>query len=244
LGVAAVVSLALAEARVSVRAEAVQVEADHLAVLDCWGAGPGTLRRPADKVRVCGEWRNVEAQDWDGFYALSQAEQARLRRSWFAPPGDSAALGPDELADKLGCSSSEAFRLWLDETRVVDACRAVQLGRPVLPDLYGGLDVDGLFASEYSARALYGDLDDAETHVEYVNGGCQVGYHGGVDPVEQYAEARHLEAEAARLRADAIERMLAQGKTVAQIALELGISRQAANEQCRKVRGDRRARPA
>lgn len=238
------ISAELAAARAELRGQAVKVEADHLAVLEVWDAGPGTIARPAPRVlHASGEYRDGEAADWDWFYRLSSAEQGRLRRNWFAQPGDSCAQSPDELGDRLDCSSSEAMALWVDETRIVDAARAMTTGRPVNPDLYGGFDIDSLFDSQYRATALYqSDLDEAEDHVTYVNGGLTYGC--GVDPAEQYREAQRIEddahREAVRMRQEAIGRMLAAGMSVAEIAVTLGISRQAANEQARRVRGDRR----
>lgn len=91
---------------------------------------PPRLERQAE--RFGGGYRSRTAADYDWFYGLSRAEQARIRENWFtAGPG----LSPDELED-MGLPVRE----WLALTRGIDAARAVQTGRQLQTDRYGGRD--------------------------------------------------------------------------------------------------------
>jgi hypothetical protein len=143
------------------------VHREHREWLDNIDAGPGVLQRPpplehrSSRTSASGrsEYVSTGAQDWDWFYALSSAEQKRLRSGWFAAAGDSNASGVDELAERVANASGartqrEAIETWLRETRIVDAARSLGVGRLTGSDRYGGLDQADLIESPYNIRRI------------------------------------------------------------------------------------------
>lgn len=231
----------LDEIKREVRAQAECVAAEHEAVLESWGAGSGALRRPvALEYRRGRGYVSVQAANWDWFYALHPAEQARLRQGWLSA-GD-GALAPDELGATLHTSDGEAMAAWLAHTRIVDACRALARGRLPRAVRYGGLSLNAVLDTPYDVAVLFGGPEQAAEHVAMVEAELESGVYGAwdrlalTDPVERYRQAARLEAEAERQRSRAVEELLASGKSVAQIAEMLGISRQAANTHAARVR--------
>ena len=156
----------LAEVRRSIRESAREVEERHLAELERHDAGPHKMAAPERLVKrrtVLGrsEYRSTQAADYDWFYGLSKAEQARLRENWFSDSPN--AQSPDEVFAKID------ERDWLENTRIVDASRALASGRigDYNPKRYGGLSPNSLILdSPYDVRKVWSsDEETARRHV-------------------------------------------------------------------------------
>jgi hypothetical protein len=87
-------------------------------------------RLEKEAMRWGGGYRSRSAEDWDWFYGLSKAEQARLRANWFA---HDAGAAPSDL-ESFGFTPQK----WLALTRGVDAARALQRNHYVKANRYGG----------------------------------------------------------------------------------------------------------
>jgi hypothetical protein len=144
--------------RAEIKKSAARIVAEHEAKLDRYDAGAGRVRRPARKVfdHYVG-WRagtHTGLYDWlDG---LSTAEQTRLRRRWFAEPGNTDVASIDEVEDG-GLPIEE----WLTETRIIDGAAALSHGRQVKPEAYGGLDVSQMVESPYDLVQIFGTKEEA-----------------------------------------------------------------------------------
>jgi hypothetical protein len=155
----------LAEVRCSIRESARAVEERHLADLERADAGPQRMAVPERLVKRrtfwgTTEYRSTQAADYDWFYGLAKAEQARLRENWFSSSPD--AQSPDEVFARID------QRDWLEQTRVVDASRALASGRigDYKPARYGGLNPNHLIeGAPYDVRALWGNEDQARRHL-------------------------------------------------------------------------------
>jgi len=156
----------LAEVRRSVRDSAREVEERHLAELERVDAGPHKMAAPERLLKRSTFWgtteyRSTQAADYDWFYGLSRAEQARLRQNWFSD--NPTAKSPDEIFDKVD------QRQWLENTRVVDAARALASGRigEFNPRRYGGLNPNHLIeGAPYDVRVLWSsDEEKARRHL-------------------------------------------------------------------------------
>lgn len=150
--------------RADVRATAAKVQEEHEAWLEAMDADRGKLAT----IDVGSDYRS-----WRD--SLQGPEHDRLRQRWFAAKGDTRALTPDELAaqlnDRMGrdMSTDEALDLWLKETRIVDAAKALANGRAINPAGYGGLDVNTLVDSPFDLDKLFSGKDVAAAHVAQVN---------------------------------------------------------------------------
>lgn len=155
----------LAEVRRSIRESAREVEEVHLAELERVDAGPGRMAAPPEAHKVRGasgrlEYRRRHSGEWDWFDALSKDEQARLRERWFST--SPTAQSPDEIFAKID------QRAWLEETRQVDASRALASGRigEFNPKRYGGLSPNALIVdAPYDVRKVWGDDEAARKYL-------------------------------------------------------------------------------
>ncbi len=144
--------------RAEIKAAAARIVAEHEAKLDRFGAGRGQVRRPSRKVydRYAG-WRDATHTGlFDWLENVSGAEKTRLRRSWFAEPGDTDAASVDEVED-----SGLPIEEWLAETRIIDAASALSHGRLVKPEAYGGLDISQMIESPYDVDCIFGTREQA-----------------------------------------------------------------------------------
>ncbi len=165
----------LAEVRRSIRESAREVEERHLADLERVDAGPGRMAAPAIAYKRRTGWGSYEYRrngDWDWFDALSRDEQARLRERWFST--SPTAQSPDEIFQKI------SQREWLENTRIIDASRALASGRigEFNPKRYGGLSPNHLVAgTAYDVKVLWSsDEDKARRHLAR----GQAGHKGGL----------------------------------------------------------------
>jgi hypothetical protein len=110
------------------------------------GLGTGRIRAPQRlerrSAREGGGYRSTRAEqaDYDWFYGLGSKEQARIRANWMTD--DRHAPTPDEIAEKM------PVRDWLNHTRAIDMARALQTGRHIQADRYGGIRPSQLIAGE------------------------------------------------------------------------------------------------
>jgi hypothetical protein len=108
--------------------------------LESLDAGRGALRKPPRLQKVPerhgGGYRSPGAADYDWFFGLAKAEQARLRNGWMSDAP--TAQTPDEIFERIG------QREWLDLTRRIDMSRALAAGREPSRNRYGGLRPDSL----------------------------------------------------------------------------------------------------
>lgn len=157
----------LAEVRRSLRDSAAEVEQEHLGELERRDVGRGAMQAPPPLERIpdrlmLGRFRSRGAEDYDWFYGLHKEEQERLRDNWFAAPG-ARGQAPSEVFEKV------PRERWLEETRIIDASRAVGAGRAgqFNPKRYGGLDPDSLIADNpYKVRQVWSsDEEAARRHV-------------------------------------------------------------------------------
>lgn len=107
---------------------------------------PPPLERRAK--RVGGGYRSTGQEDYDWFYGLSRAEQSRLRKNWFTDR--STAPTPSEITERVSMGE------WLALTRAIDMTKALQTGREVSSDRYGGMSPGSLIVGE--------PYDPAELH--------------------------------------------------------------------------------
>jgi hypothetical protein len=126
------------------------------------GIGHGRMRAPQRlerrSVREGGGYRSTrtEQADYDWFYGLGSKEQARIRANWMTD--DRSAPTPDEIAEKM------PVRDWLNHTRAIDMARALQTGRHVQADRYGGMRPSQLIAGEPYEPAKVHHQDPAVAH--------------------------------------------------------------------------------
>ena len=165
----------LEDVRRSTRDSARGLERSSLDALDVARAGPGAMAPPErlkkEAMRWGGAYRSTQAADWDWFYGLSRAEQARLRENWFARPGHGEA--PDEIAERI------PIKEWLALTRTTDMARAMATGRNVNRDRYGNMSPASLVAGEpYDFAILHGKDDRAAwRHIERARREGRLGRH-------------------------------------------------------------------
>jgi len=128
------------------RAAAEEAERAFSSALYSKDVGSGKLRTPPRLERRAerfgGGFRS-RGGEYDWFYSLHPAEQARIRQNWMssaggvgsATGGGGRAMTPDEM-EAAGLPVGE----WLALTRGIDAARAVRTGRQLQPKRYGGRD--------------------------------------------------------------------------------------------------------
>lgn len=187
--------------RVEIRAAAEMIADEHRAKLDRFDAGRGQVRRPTKKIydRVSRRWRSADSLGlYDWLENLSTAEKARLRRQWFAEPGNTDARSVDEVED-AGLPIEE----WVTETRIIDAASALSHGRFVNPDAHGGLDVTQMIESPYDLDRIFGTKEQAAQEIAKVEAASTEDEawqalpkcHGGPAPWEMTEAAYIAEAE-------------------------------------------------
>lgn len=110
------------------------------------------------RTRSGKEYRSGGASDYDWFFSLGKAEQARIRENWMT----SSRGAPTPTRSKR-----LPIREWLALTRRVDMARALATGRHVNRDRHGGLDPASLIAGEpCDPRELHHpDRERAHRHV-------------------------------------------------------------------------------
>lgn len=120
-------------------------------VLD--GADLLTIRAPENRVydRASGEWRVDDGGNFDWFYGLAAAEQARLRRNWMS---SQCTVSVDEVEQVM------AIGEWLDLTRRVDLCRVVASGRLPIDNPRGKGTVDWAGYGRLRVDSLGLDVED------------------------------------------------------------------------------------
>jgi len=94
----------------------------------------GKIAAPPPQERVpkrFGGGYRAATSEYDWFYGLSRAEQARLRENWFTH--GKGGTSPDEVED-MGLTMTE----WLALTRGIDAAKAVKVGRVPTAARFGG----------------------------------------------------------------------------------------------------------
>jgi hypothetical protein len=87
-----------------------------------------------------GHVQKATKENYDWFYELSQAEQARIRSNWMTE--SSTAAAPSEIEERISMTD------WLRLTRAIDMSKAIQTGRHVQADRYGGQSPASLIAGE------------------------------------------------------------------------------------------------
>jgi hypothetical protein len=130
---------------------------------------PERLERRAE--RVGGGYRSKQAGSYDWFYELHPKEQARIRANWMTSSGN--APTPDEIEARV------PIREWLTATRAIDMAKAVETGRQVSKDRYGGQTPASLIAGEpYDLAELHHeDRDRAARHVRRARAEGKIGRH-------------------------------------------------------------------
>jgi hypothetical protein len=129
---------------------------------------PERLERRA--ARVGGGYRS-RGGEYDWFYELHPAEQKRIRANWMS--SSSSAPSPDEIEERI------PMREWLSATRAIDMSRAVETGRQVSKNRYGGQTPESLIAGEpYDLRELHHeDEERAAHHVRRARASGRTGRH-------------------------------------------------------------------
>lgn len=138
----------LAGLRNDIRGQADQISRDYAATLDNAEVGRGMVQSPIGR-----------GQSW--YEGLTTDEKTRLRiGNWFAPKGDTTAMGEDEVGEALAraglapAQGTDPMISWVQQTRIVDASRALSNGRAINPDLYGGLNINHLVDTPYDLNKL------------------------------------------------------------------------------------------
>lgn len=130
---------------------------------------PERLERRAE--RFGGGYRSKQKGDYDWFYDLNPKEQARIRSNWMTD--DSHAPSPDEIETRI------PMRHWVETTRAIDMARAVQTGRHIQKERYGGMSPSALIAGEpYDLGELHHrDEKRAAVHVRKARREGKIGAH-------------------------------------------------------------------
>jgi len=142
----------------STRTDALAVAEDHERVLEALDIGRGRMAAPPPLRKVATqlgpEYRQTaNGGDWDWFYGLARAEQARLRDGWMTASAD--ALSPDEVDAIMPMAE------WLDHTRRADKARALAVGRRYNTERYGGLEAAALDTDDRACPTC-GMVDDVD----------------------------------------------------------------------------------
>lgn len=153
----------LADVRQAVRDEAAQIADQHEAFLESAGLDRGSIALPGP------------SDSW--YQTLSAKERSRMwSAGWWAPAGSQTAISSDEFGQAMtvalgmGDAPSDAgIQAWVQETRIIDAARALANGRVVIPARYGGLDANALVDSPYDLESLFANRTTAAQHLAEVN---------------------------------------------------------------------------
>lgn len=105
-------------------------------------------RKEKRAERFGGGYRSKQKGDYDWFYDLNPKEQARIRSNWMTDYA--GAPTPDEIETRI------PLKHWVEITRGIDMSRAVQTGRHVQKERYGGMSPSSLIAGEpYNLAELH-----------------------------------------------------------------------------------------
>jgi hypothetical protein len=153
---------------------------------------PPPLERRAAREGM-GRYRETTAENYDWFYGLSRAEQSRLRSNWMT--SDRGAPTPSEVESEMPMGD------WLQMTRAIDMSKALQTGRHVQSNRYGGMRPGALIAGEpYEPDEIH--HGDTARHVRQAKKEGKLGAHhvGPVNPKNvrrglQYKEDGSLDVQ-------------------------------------------------